>query len=57
MVLDTFMPTRKKSARSLSKDIARNLDTSTPDDSWLCFKNVISGESFKSYGINRDIKR
>ena len=55
--VDTFMPTRRKSTRSLCKDISRNLDTSSPDDNWICFKNVNSGESFKSFGISRDIKR
>ena len=56
-LLDTFMPTPRKTTRSLCKDVARNLDMSSPEDNWVCFKNVISGESFKSYGISKDIKR
>ena len=55
--LETFMQTKRKSVRSLCTDVSQNLDICTPDDSWVCFKNVISGESFRSYGISRDIKR
>ena len=51
------MQTKRKSVRSLCTDVSQNLDICTPDASWVCFKNVISGESFKSYGISRDIKR
>ena len=55
--LDTFLPSKRNSEQSICKDILRNLGQSSPENGWLCFENVISGESFTSDRMMNDIKR
>ena len=54
---DAFLPSKRNSEQSICKDILRNLRQASPENNWVCFENVISGESFTADHLINDMKK